>query len=132
MKHPKYLLNLLKYLMTLLLIVGLLGCNSNKVDESGNEVSKEELKSASKAEEEKRLEVKIDPKVLEKNERDLLSNPELKTLGSFSEKILRTTMRSLQHTYWVMAEANDMKKYLESAGVELVGDVIVPGDEKKS
>ena len=132
MKHPKYLLNLLKYLMTLLLIVGLLGCNANKVDESGNEVSKEELKSASKAEEEKRLEVKIDPKVLEKNERDLLSNPELKTLGSFSEKILRTTMRSLQHTYWVMAEANDMKKYLESAGVELVGDVIVPGDEKKA
>ena len=40
-------------------------------------------------------------------------------------------MRSLQHTYWVMAEANEMKEYLESAGIELVGEPIVPGNDNR-
>jgi triacylglycerol lipase len=109
-----------------------ISCNATKTDDSGKELSKEELKATSAAEEGKKLETQIDTEALKNNEKILLSNPELKTLGSFSDKILRTGMRSLQHTYWVMAEASEMEDYLNNAGVELVGDVIVPGDEKKA
>ena len=61
-----------------------------------------------------------------------MSKPYLDSLGSFSSDVLKTAMRSLQHTYWVMAEASEMNKYLETAGIELVGKPIVPGNDKKA
>ncbi len=110
----------------------LFSCNVTKINEEGEELSKQELNATSAAEESKRLETEVDTESLKANEKKLLSDPELKKLGYFSDKIIRTGMRSLQHTYWVMAEANEMKDYLNTAGVELIGDVIVPGDEKKA
>ena len=121
-----------RYLMILLLLFVALGCNVSKTDEEGNELSKEQLEATSKAKEKERLETEVDTEALKENESTLLRNPELETLGSFSGETLRTVMRSLQHTYWVMAEAKEMKSYLDKANVQLVGDVIVPGNEKKA
>ena len=120
------------FFLVILSCLFLFSCNVTKINEEGEELSKQELNATSAAEEAKRLETKVDTESLKANEKKLLSEPELKKLGSFSDKIIRTGMRSLQHTYWVMAEANEMKDYLDTAGVELVGDVIVPGDEKKA
>ena len=50
---------------------------------------------------------------LKNNERKLLSNPILNSLDSFSSDTLKTAMRSLQHTYWVMAEAKEMKDKIQ-------------------
>ena len=119
-------------ILAILACLVLLSCNVTKTNEEGEELSKEELNATSATEEAKRLETEVDTESLKANEKELLSEPELKKLGSFSDKILRTGMRSLQHTYWVMAEANEMKDYLDTAGVELIGDVIVPGNEKKA
>jgi len=115
-------------ILAILACLLLLSCSFTKTDEEGEEVSN----TTSAAEESKKLEKEVDAESLKANEKELLSAPELKKLGSFSDKILRTGMRSLQHTYWVMAEANEMKDYLDTAGVELIGDVIVPGNEKKA
>ena len=120
------------FFLVILSCLFLFSCNVTKINEEGEELSKQELNATSAAEEAKRLETKVDTESLKANEKKLLSEPELKKLGSFSDKIIRTGMRSLQHTYWVMAEANEMKDYLDTAGVELIGDVIVPGDEKKA
>jgi len=115
-------------ILAILACLLLLSCSFTKTDKEGEELSNE----TSSAEESKGLETEVDAESLKVNEKELLSAPELKKLGSFSDKILRTGMRSLQHTYWVMAEANEMKDYLDTAGVELIGDVIVPGNEKKA
>ncbi len=115
-------------ILAILACLLLLSCSFTKTDKEGEELSNE----TSSAEESKGLETEVDTESLKVNEKELLSAPELKKLGSFSDKILRTGMRSLQHTYWVMAEANEMKDYLDTAGVELIGDVIVPGNEKKA
>ena len=120
------------FFLVILSCLFLFSCNVTKINEEGEELSKQELNATSAAEEAKRLETEVDTESLKANEKKLLSDPELKKLGSFSDKIIRTGMRSLQHTYWVMAEANEMKDYLDTAGVELIGDVIVPGDEKKA
>ena len=120
------------FFLVILSCLFLFSCNVTKINEEGEELSKQELNATSAAEEAKRLETEVDTESLKENEKKLLSDPELKKLGSFSDKIIRTGMRSLQHTYWVMAEANEMKDYLDTAGVELIGDVIVPGDEKKA
>ena len=115
-------------ILAILACLLLLSCSFTKTDEESEEVSN----TTSATEESKKLEKEVDAESLKANEKELLSAPELKKLGSFSDKILRTSMRSLQHTYWVMAEANEMKDYLDTAGVELIGDVIVPGNEKKA
>ena len=120
------------FFLVILSCLFLFSCNVTKINEEGEELSKQELNATSAAEEAKRLETEVDTESLKANEKKLLSDPELKKLGSFSDKIIRTGMRSLQHTYWVMAEANEMKDYLDTAGVEFIGDVIVPGDEKKA
>ncbi|MBH59952.1 MAG: hypothetical protein CL907_02095 [Dehalococcoidia bacterium] len=120
------------FFLVILSCLFLFSCNVTKINEEGEELSKQELNATSAAEEAKRLETEVDTESLKANEKKLLSDPELEKLGHFSDKIIRTGMRSLQHTYWVMAEANEMKDYLDTAGVELIGDVIVPGDEKKA
>ena len=125
-------IDITRFILVLMASLLLISCNVTKTNDDGEELSKTELNATSAAEESKRLETKVDTESLKVNEKELLNNPELKKLGSFSDKILRTGMRSLQHTYWVMAEANEMKDYLDTAGVELIGDVIVPGDEKKA
>ena len=127
-----YKIDITRFILVLMVSLLLISCNVTKTNDEGEELSKKELNATSAAEESKRLETKVDTESLKVNEKELLNNPELKKLGSFSDKILRTGMRSLQHTYWVMAEANEMKDYLDTAGVELIGDVIVPGDEKKA
>ena len=110
----------------------LFGCNVAKTDEEGNEISEKDLKATSSAKEQKTLSLNIDKEQLKNNERKLLSNPILNSLDSFSIDTLKTAMRSLQHTYWVMAEAKEMKDYLETAGIKLVGEPIVPGNDKKA
>ena len=110
----------------------LFGCNVAKTDEEGNEISEKDLKATSSAKEQKTLSLNIDKEQLKNNEKKLLSNPILNSLDSFSIDTLKTAMRSLQHTYWVMAEAKEMKDYLETAGIKLVGDPIVPGNDKKA
>ena len=116
----------------MLLAFLLIGCNVTKTDNEGNEISEKDLKATSSAKEQKTLSLNIDKEKLKSNEKELLSNPILDSLDSFSIETLKTAMRSLQHTYWVMAEANEMKDYLESAGIELVGEPIVPGNDKKA
>ena len=106
----------------MLLAFLLIGCNVTKTDNEGNEISEKDLKATSSAKEQKTLSLNIDKEQLKSNEKELLSNPILDSLDSFSSETLKTAMRSLQHTYWVMAEANEMKDYLESAGIELVGE----------
>ena len=110
----------------------LFGCNVAKTDEEGNEISEKDLKATSSAKEQKTLSLNIDKEQLKNNEKKLLSNPILNSLDSFSIDTLKTAMRSLQHTYWVMAEAKEMKDYLETAGIKLVGEPIVPGNDKKA
>ena len=117
--------------MTLVVLL-LFGCNVAKTDEEGNEISEKDLKATSSAKEQKTLSLNIDKEQLKNNERKLLSNPILNSLDSFSIDTLKTAMRSLQHTYWVMAEAKEMKDYLETAGIKLVGEPIVPGNDKKA
>ena len=117
--------------MTLVVLL-LFGCNVAKTDEEGNEISEKDLKATSSAKEQKTLSLNIDKEQLKNNEKKLLSNPILNSLDSFSIDTLKTAMRSLQHTYWVMAEAKEMKDYLETAGIKLVGDPIVPGNDKKA
>ena len=114
------------------LVFLLIGCNVTKTDNEGNEISEKDLKATSSAKEQKTLSLSIDKEQLKSKEKELLSNPILDSLDSFSMDTLKTAMRSLQHTYWVMAEANEMKDYLESAGIELVGEPIVPGNDKKA
>jgi len=115
-----------------LLSILLIGCNVTKTDDDGNQISEKDLKATSSAQEQNKLSLSIDKDQLKNNEKSLLSNPYLNSLGSFSPDILKTAMRSLQHTYWVMAEASEMNKYLETAGIELVGEPIVPGNDKKA
>ena len=115
-----------------LLSILLIGCNVTKTDDDGNQISEKDLKATSSAQEQNKLSLNIDKDQLKNNEKSLLSNPYLNSLGSFSTDILKTAMRSLQHTYWVMAEASEMNKYLETAGIELVGEPIVPGNDKKA
>lgn len=115
-----------------LLSILLIGCNVTKTDDDGNQISEKDLKATSSAQEQTKLSLSIDKDQLKNNEKTLLSNPYLNSLGSFSPDILKTVMRSLQHTYWVMAEASEMNKYLETAGIELVGEPIVPGNDKKA
>ena len=123
----------LSNLIAMTLVVFLLfGCNVAKTDEEGNEISEKDLKATSSAKEQKTLSLNIDKEQLKNNEKKLLSNPILNSLDSFSIDTLKTAMRSLQHTYWVMAEAKEMKDYLETAGIKLVGDPIVPGNDKKA
>ena len=123
----------LSNLITMTLVVLLLfGCNVAKTDEEGNEISEKDLKATSSAKEQKTLSLNIDKEQLKNNEKKLLSNPILNSLDSFSIDTLKTAMRSLQHTYWVMAEAKEMKDYLETAGIKLVGEPIVPGNDKKA
>ena len=110
----------------------LFGCNVAKTDEEGNEISEKDLKATSSAKEQKTLSLNIDKEQLKNNEKKLISNPILNSLDSFSIDTLKTAMRSLQHTYWVMAEAKEMKDYLETAGIKLVGEPIVPGNDKKA
>ena len=110
----------------------LFGCNVAKTDEEGNEISEKDLKATSSAKEQKTLSLNIDKEQLKNNERKLLSNPILNSLDSFSIDTLKTAMRSLQHTYWVMAEAKEMKDYLETAGIKLVREPIVPGNDQKA
>ena len=117
--------------MTLVVLL-LFGCNVAKTDEEGNEISEKDLKATSSAKEQKTLSLNIDKEQLKNNEKKLLSNPILNSLDSFSVDTLKTAMRSLQHTYWVMAEAKEMKDYLETAGIKLVGEPIVPGNDKKA
>ena len=117
--------------MTLVVLL-LFGCNVTKTDEEGNEISEKDLKATSSAKEQKTLSLNIDKEQLKNNEKKLLSNPILNSLDSFSVDTLKTAMRSLQHTYWVMAEAKEMKDYLETAGIKLVGEPIVPGNDKKA
>ena len=90
------------------------------------------MKATSSAQEQNKLSLSVDKDQLKNNEKTLLSDPYLDSLGLFSPDILKTAMRSLQHTYWVMAEASEMNKYLETAGIELVGEPIVPGNDKKA
>ena len=116
----------------ILLSLILLSCNVAKTDDEGNQLSEKELKATSSADEQKKLSLNVDKEQLKNNEKNLLSNPTLNSLGSFSPDILKTAMRSLQHTYWVMAEAEEMKNYLDTAGIELVGEPIVPGNDKKA
>ena len=125
----KNISNLIK--LTLLALL-LFGCNVVKTDGEGNEISEKDLKATSSAKEQKTLSLNIDKDQLKNNERNLLSNPILNSLDSFSIDTLKTAMRSLQHTYWVMAEAKEMKDYLETAGINLVGEPIVPGNDKKA
>ena len=115
-----------------LLSILLISCNVTKTDDDGNQISEKDLKATSSAQEQNKLSLSIDKDQLKNNEKSLLSNPYLNSLGSFSPDILKTAMRSLQHTYWVMAEASEMNKYLETAGIELVGEPIVPGNDKKA
>ena len=115
-----------------LIIFLLIGCNVEKTDEEGNQISEKDLKATSSAKEQKTLSLNIDKDQLKSNEKKLLSNPILNPLSSFSTDTLKTTMRSLQHTYWVMAEAEEMKDYLDTAGIKLVGEPIVPGNDKKA
>ena len=115
-----------------LLLILLIGCNVTKTDDDGNQISEKDLKATSSAQEQNKLSLSIDKDQLKNNEKSLLSNPYLNSLGSFSPDILKTAMRSLQHTYWVMAEASEMNKYLETAGIELIGEPIVPGNDKKA
>ena len=115
-----------------LLSILLIGCNVTKTDDDGNQISEKDLKATSSAQEQNKLSLSIDKDQLKNNEKSLLSNPYLNSLGSFSPDILKTAMRSLQHTYWVMAEASEMNKYLETAGIELIGEPIVPGNDKKA
>ena len=125
--------NKLSNLIAMALVVLLLfGCNVAKTDEEGNEISEKDLKATSSAKEQKTLSLNIDKEQLKNNEKKLLSNPILNSLDSFSIDTLKTAMRSLQHTYWVMAEAKEMKDYLETAGIKLVGEPIVPGNDKKA
>ena len=125
--------NKLSNLIAMTLVVLLLfGCNVAKTDEEGNEISEKDLKATSSAKEQKTLSLNIDKEQLKNNEKKLLSNPILNSLDSFSIDTLKTAMRSLQHTYWVMAEAKEMKDYLETAGIKLVGEPIVPGNDKKA
>ena len=112
-----YKIDITRFILILMVSLLLISCNVTKTSDEGEELSKKELNATSAAEESKRLETKVDTESLKVNEKELLNNPELKKLGSFSDKILRTGMRSLQHTYWVMAEANEMKDYLDTAGV---------------
>jgi len=125
----KKLSNLIAMTLVVLLLIG---CNVAKTDEEGNEISEKDLKATSSAKEQKTLSLNIDKEQLKNNERKLLSNPILNSLDSFSIDTLKTAMRSLQHTYWVMAEAKEMKDYLETAGIKLVGEPIVPGNDKKA
>ena len=115
-----------------LLSILLIGCNVTKTDDDGNQISEKDLKATSSAQEQKKLSLEVDKDQLKNNEKNLLSNPYLDSLGSFSSDVLKTAMRSLQHTYWVMAEASEMNKYLNTAGIELVGEPIVPGNDKKA
>ena len=115
-----------------LLSILLIGCNVTKTDDDGNQISEKDLKATSSAQEQNKLSLSIDKDQLKNNEKSLLSNPYLNSLGSFSPDILKTAMRSLQHTYWVMAEASEMNKYLETAEIELIGEPIVPGNDKKA
>ena len=110
----------------------LIGCNVTKTDDDGNQISEKDLKATSSAQEQSKLSLSADKDQLKDNEKTLLSKPYLDSLGSFSSDVLKTAMRSLQHTYWVMAEASEMNKYLETAGIELVGKPIVPGNDKKA
>ena len=110
----------------------LISCNVTKTDDDGNQISEKDLKATSSAQEQKKLSLEVDKDQLKNNEKTLLSNPYLDSLGSFSSDVLKTAMRSLQHTYWVMAEASEMNKYLNTAGIELVGEPIVPGNDKKA
>ena len=115
-----------------LLSILLISCNVTKTDDDGNQISEKDLKATSSAQEQKKLSLEVDKDQLKNNEKTLLSNPYLDSLGSFSSDVLKTAMRSLQHTYWVMAEASEMNKYLNTAGIELVGEPIVPGNDKKA
>ena len=115
-----------------LLSMLLISCNVTKTDDDGNQISEKDLKATSSAQEQNKLSLSIDKDQLKNNEKSLLSNPYLNSLGSFSTDILKTAMRSLQHTYWVMAEASEMNKYLETAEIELIGEPIVPGNDKKA
>ena len=125
----KKLSNLIAMTLVALLFFG---CNVAKTDEEGNEISEKDLKATSSAKEQKTLSLNIDKEQLKNNEKKLLSNPILNSLDSFSIDTLKTAMRSLQHTYWVMAEAKEMKDYLETAGIKLIGEPIVPGNDKKA
>ena len=81
-----------------LIIFLLIGCNVEKTDEEGNQISEKDLKATSSAKEQKTLSLNIDKDQLKSNEKKLLSNPILNPLSSFSTDTLKTTMRSLQHT----------------------------------
>ena len=96
-----------------LLSILLISCNVTKTDDDGNQISEKDLKATSSAQEQKKLSLEVDKDQLKNNEKTLLSNPYLDSLGSFSSDVLKTAMRSLQHTYWVMAEASEMNKYLK-------------------
>ena len=74
-------------ILAILACLVLLSCNVTKTNEEGEELSKEELNATSATEEAKRLETEVDTESLKANEKELLSEPELKKLGSFSDKI---------------------------------------------
>ena len=73
------------FFLVILSCLFLFSCNVTKINEEGEELSKQELNATSAAEEAKRLETEVDTESLKANEKKLLSDPELKKLGSFSD-----------------------------------------------
>ena len=114
--------------LSILSLIIFTGCSFSGDEEE--KLSKKDLDATSAAFEESRLGLNIDPEVLKEIEKDLILNPTMSTDLSFGFDTLRTTMRMLQHTYWVMKESDTLKEKLKIADVEIIEDVIVPAKEK--
>ena len=114
--------------ISILSLIIFTGCSFSSDEE--DKLSKNDLDATSAAFEESRLGFNIDPDILKEIEKDLIFNPTMSTDVNFGFDTLRTTMRMLQHTYWVMKEADTLKDKLNVAGVEIIEDVIVPAREK--
>ncbi len=119
--------NIFLFISILSLII-FTGCSFSSDEE--DKLSKNDLDATSAAFEESRLGFNIDPDILKEIEKDLIFNPTMSTDVNFGFDTLRTTMRMLQHTYWVMKEADTLKEKLKIADVEIIEDVIVPAREK--
>lgn len=113
--------------ISLFSLIFLTACNFSGTEDK---LPKKDLDATSAAFEETRLGLNIDPDILKAIEKDLILNPTMSTDQIFGLDTLRTSMRMLQHTYWVMKEADTLKEKLKVAGIDVIEDVIVPAREK--